>query len=29
MGTSSSPELVDLLLKALGEALASPDVRKA
>ena len=29
MGTSSSPELVDLLLKALTEALASPDVRKA
>lgn len=29
MGTSSSPELVDLLLLALSEALASPDVRKA
>jgi alanine-glyoxylate transaminase/serine-glyoxylate transaminase/serine-pyruvate transaminase len=29
MGTSSSPELVDLLLRALSEALASPDVRKA
>lgn len=29
MGTSSSPELVDLLLTALSEALASPDVRKA
>lgn len=29
MGTSSSPELVDQLLQALSEVLASPDVRKA
>lgn len=29
MGTSSSPELVDLLVKALSEALAAPDARKA
>ena len=29
MGTSSSPELVDLLLTALTQVLASPDVRKA
>ena len=29
MGASSSPELVDLCLRALGEAISAQDVRKA